>query len=136
MNLKEIVNKDGDMPVSARYLAHQSGVRPDTIHYWARKGFIRTRGDGSKTPYYLSDLRKVQLMNEIISNLKLEAQDASELADRILSLLQERPDQYETAIALVQMFTKSLDVLTELLTQLGFNEALKNRGLGQIGKRI
>ena len=114
-----------DMPVSAAYLAQQAGVRRGDIHYWARKGFIERRADGGKTPYYLHDLPKIRLMQQIIEGLKLEAKHASALADKILKLYQARPEQYEAAVNLVEMFIKSFDVLTEILVELGFNNALK-----------
>lgn len=119
-----------DMPVSAAYLAQQAGVRRGDIHYWARKGFIKRRADGSKTPYYLHDLPKIRLMRQIIEGLKLEAKDASALADRILKLHQAGPEQYEAAVNLVEMFIKSFDILTEILVKLGFNKALREPRTG------
>jgi len=114
-----------DLPVSAVYLAELSGIRPEDIHYWSRKGYIRNRGNGSKTPYFLGDLNKISLMKEMIESLKMEVGNASKLADKLVEMHADKPDCYRAAVNIITMFDKSLNVLTELLVKLGFNQAIQ-----------
>lgn len=118
-----------DPPVSAVYLSELTGLRPEDVHYWSRKGYIRNRGNGSKAPYFLGDLEKISLMKQVIDNLKMEARAASGFVDRLIEMHADDPARYEAVVDVVRLFDRSLDVLSELLVDLGFSDALKDRGV-------
>ena len=122
------VNKRGeilDMEVSAVQLAKLAGVRPEDVHYWARKGYIQHRSNGSKTPFLLSDLPRIRLMKQLIDEFKMEPSHAAPLAERLLAIGPETSDAYEIALMVLRLFEENLELLTRLLAKLGFKQALK-----------
>jgi len=130
-NSMQTAESPDSVAVSAVYLAAQAGVRQEDVHYFARKRLIRNRRDGSKTPYYLGDLQKIRLMKLLRASFTMEVAAAARLADELLDLHQREPDAYRAALSFVSEFEKSLTVLSRLLVDLGFNEALQQEDCSQ-----
>jgi len=118
-----------DMEVSAVQLAKLAGVRPEDVHYWARKGYIQHRPNGSKTPFVLSDLPRIKLMKKLIEEYSMEPSQAAPLAQRLLAISAENSEAYETALNALRLFQENLQVLANVLTKLGFNRELEKEGL-------
>jgi len=123
-----------EMKVSAIQLAELSGLRTEDIHYWARRGFITRKLNGSKRPFAISDLPKVQLMGKLTKSYDLDAGKASRLADDLLKMHATKPDAYAAALALLEAFDKNLTTLASVLTKLGFVDAMKKSGLVDMGE--
>ena len=122
------------MRVSAIQLAELSGLRTEDIHYWARKGYITRNTNGSKRPFAMSDLPKVELMGKLTRRYDLEAVKASRLADDLLEMHADEPDAYLAGLALLDAFDKSLKTLARVLTKVGFLDALVETGLVDAGE--
>lgn len=122
-----------EMKVSAIQLAELSGLRTEDIHYWARRGFITRKMNGSKRPFAISDLPKVQLMGKLTKLYDLDAGKASQLADDLLRMHATEPDAYVAALALLEAFDRNLTTLAQCLVKLGFVDAVKQSGLVDTG---
>jgi len=118
-----------DIRVSAIQLAELAGLRPEDIHYWARKKLIKRSANGSKRPFAMSDLPKVSLMGELTSRFGMEAAKAAALADDLLRMHEDEPDSYVAALGLLEAFDKSIEELARVLADVGFIDALTDSGL-------
>jgi len=118
-----------DMRVSAIQLAELAGLRPEDIHYWAHKRYIKRSGNGSKRPFSMRDLHKVCLMRDLTRKYGMDALKASKVADELLQMHADKPDAYVAALGLLEAFDKSLTTLAEVLADVGFIEALAASGL-------
>lgn len=136
MDRNNKLKQDPDqVPVSAVYLAEQTGVDRKAIHYWSRRGLIRHREKGGKSPYYLGDLEKIKLMKTITGSFSLEAVDAAQLAEELLQMYAEEPDAYQAAVNLLKMFNKSLTSLARVLAELGFSKFIADANLLESGEK-
>lgn len=122
---KNLLRENEDIPVSAVQLAKIAGLRPQDLHYWAYKGYIKRRNNGTKTPFSISQLDKILLMKTLTKKYGLEAGMSSKLADDILQMYADDPDSYKAAVNLLNMFDKGIKVVAETLVRLGFNELME-----------
>ena len=118
-----------DIRVSAIQLAELAGLRPEDIHYWARKKLIKRSANGSKRPFAMSDLPKVSLMGELTRRFGMEAAKAAALTDDLLRMYEDEPDSYVAALGVLEAFDKSMGTLARVLADVGFIDALIESGL-------
>jgi len=123
-----------DVRVSAVHLAELAGIGVREVHYWAQKDLLRRSKNGSKTPFHLSDLDKIQLMRYLTQKYDMEAVKAAHLADELLEMHSNEPHAYEAALALLEAFERGLGDLARILAGIGFTAELAAKGLlGQEG---
>jgi hypothetical protein len=99
------------------------------VHYWAEKGFLRRTRNGTKTPYHLSDLDKVRLMQYLIGEYGMEALKAAHVADELLAMHGDEPDAYAAVLGLLEAFEKGLGHLARILAKIGLTSELMSTGL-------
>jgi hypothetical protein len=103
--------------ISAVELARLVYAAPSDVHYWGRSGYLR-RLQGSPG-YPLDQLRKAQLMAVFTKRLQMKSSKASELADDLLQLCQDRADGLTTTIALVRALESHITEFVALIVDLG-----------------
>jgi len=128
-NTSHLLPEIKDIRVSAIHLAKLAGVRPEDIHYWAYKKYIKRSSNGSKTPFSLRDLHKVSLMRDLTRKYRMDALKASTVADELLRMYADKPDAYVAALGFLEAFDRSLTTLAKVLVDVGFVDALVASGL-------
>jgi len=104
--------------LSAAQLAHLANVRPQDIQYWSRKGYFSAGEETSPSQYQLSQLPKAQLMALLSKRLQIKSAKASQLADDLLRLYQDKPDAFKATIAMVQALESRITEFVSLILDL------------------
>lgn len=130
-NIGNILAKNRPTSISAVQLAEFTGLRPQDIHYWCQKGYLKRSRNGSKTPFSTNDIEKVLLMKELTKRYELKARAASNLADEIIEMYEDKPDSYMAALGLLECFDKGIEVVAKELAKLNWEDHLQNSGLLQ-----
>lgn len=113
--------------VSAVQLALLADLRPENIHYWAQKAYIRHESNGSKTPFFLSDLPRVRLLKQLTEEFEMEASRAAPFLDELLEMYENEPRAYKAAMNYLSLFKQGIGALARLLSKLGFSEAVEKK---------
>ena len=116
------------MFLSAAQLASLANVRPQDIQYWGRKEYLSEGGEAGGLQYQLSQLPKAQLMALFAKRLQMKSKKASDLADDLLRLYEDRPDAFKATIAMVQALESRITEFVSMILDLGL--------VGQIGDML
>ena len=105
--------------LSAVQLASLANVRPQDIQYWGRKGYLSLRDEPGDSQYQLCQLPKAQLMALFAKRLQIRSSKASQLADDLLRLYEDRPDAFRATIAMVQALESRITEFVSMILDSG-----------------
>jgi len=109
-----------DLRISAIQLAELAGVRPEDIHYWARKGYITRSGEGSKRPFSMGLFPLTRLMKHLTKQFKMDAGSAAVIARELMKMEPEASDAF---LKVLEASQTNLQVLAGVLVEIGFLDA-------------
>ena len=107
--------------MSGAQLAALAKVLPQDIRYWGRSGYLKgdPQGDGEEeSSYTLDQLPKVQLMALFTKRLEIKAKKASDLADDLLRLYEDKPDALKATIGMVQLLENRIGAFVNLILEM------------------
>ena len=111
-----------EMCTTAVQLAQAANVDPNDIRYWGRAEFLQRKSNG-QTPYPLSQLPKARLMGVFAKRLHMDADNASRIADQLISRYSGRADSYDVLTSLARVIDTRIEEFVNAIVETGF---LKN----------
>lgn len=107
-----------NVPLSAAQLAGLANVRLQDIQYWGRKKYLSTGENSDGAQYQLNQLPKAQLMALFAKRLQMKSEKASQLADDLLRLYEDKPDAFKATIAMVQALESRITDFVSMIVEL------------------
>jgi hypothetical protein len=107
-----------NVPLSAAQLAGLANVRLQDIQYWGRKGYLSSGQDCNGSQYQLSQLPKAQLMALFAKRLQMNAEKASQIAEDLLRLYENKPDAFKATIAMVEALESKISDFVSMIVDL------------------
>jgi len=129
MNYKVLEALDVETPhFSAQELARAVGATKAQILYWGKKKYI-TRRDNGYHMFPVEVIPKAKVMTILVSEVGLEPEKASRLAQRLLDRFEDAPDATRAVIGFLKALSEHLDEVIALIAKREyFQEAVDSLG--------
>jgi len=119
--------------ISAQDIADIAGASKSQVLYWGRTKYIPRRTTGYNQ-YPISAVPKAKLMALLTNEIGIESSKASQLADSLLSWIEERPGVVDALLTFLRALYGDFEKVMTHLEESGFGKELLQLGLGKSEK--
>lgn len=107
-------------------LARLSGVTPDNIYYWVKKGYLEKQSDSPHARVLLSQLPKAKVMAILTVRLQIKTEKASSIADEFLARYRGQEDAFCAMVAAVESLNSAITNLVDMILNLNLLPILES----------